>query len=242
VLEVNNLSKRYAKSGPPAIDQLSFKLNAGSFTALLGPNGAGKSTLFQLLTGLYAPDAGEITIGSANLRQSPTLALSQIGIVFQAQSMDLDLSINDNLRFHGQLHGMHRSTIKERIAELLAQFELSEKQNAPVRTLSGGNRRKVELARALLHRPKVLLMDEASVGLDTPSRIDLINYIKAQVTEHQLTVLWATHLVTEVNEADRVLVIHRGRLKADGSPTQLIEQSQTANLESAFLKLTRETT
>lgn len=236
-LAVNGLVKRY---GPrAALDGLDFALAAGTFVALLGPNGAGKSTLFQVLTGLFAADQGDVAAAGRSLRQQPAQALRHIGVVFQQMSLDLDLSVRRNLAFHAALHGLPGALARPRIEADCQARGLQADLDRPVRELSGGTRRKVELVRALLHRPQIVLMDEPTVGLDPQSRRDLLADIRADVRQRGSTVLWATHLVEEAADADRVLVLHKGRLLADGSPAQVARTLGGDTLEQAFLKATR---
>ena len=237
VLAVRALTKRYGTL--VALDALSFELPPGRFVGLLGPNGAGKTTLFQLLTGLFAADDGEVAVQGLSMRHEPWRALAGIGVVFQQASLDLDLSVERNLRFHAALHGLTRPVASERIAAYCASLGLVQDLARPVRELSGGNRRKVELARALLHRPALLLMDEASVGLDPASRRDLLAALRADVAQRGSTVLWSTHLVDEVVSADRVLVLHRGRLLTDGTPAQVSAALGEPTLEAGFIARTR---
>lgn len=241
---VKGLVKRYGAR--TALDGLSFSLDAGHRVALLGPNGAGKSTLFQVLTGLFAADEGDVEVAGFSLRRQPTKALAHIGVVFQQMSLDLDLSVRRNLAFHAALHGIPGAEANARIEALCEARGLKADLARPVRELSGGNRRKVELVRALLHRPAVILMDEPTVGLDPKSRRDLLGAIDADVRERASTVLWATHLVEEAETADRVLVLHQGRLVADGTPAQVTQALGAGSLEEGFIAVThkpqRETT
>jgi ABC-2 type transport system ATP-binding protein len=236
LVEVQSLIKRYGER--VALAGLSLSLRAGEWVALLGPNGAGKSTLFQVLTGLFAADEGDVRVAGRSLRESPAAALRHIGVVFQQMSLDLDLSVRANLRFHAALHGLRRSLADERIAVDCEARGLGADLQRSVRELSGGNRRKVELVRALLHRPEVLLMDEPTVGLDPKSRRELLAAIRADVRQRQSAVLWATHLVEEAEGADRVVVLHKGRLLADGTPAAVTASLGGSNLEDAFLKAT----
>jgi ABC-2 type transport system ATP-binding protein len=235
MLSVAGLSKRYGKT--LALNDLSFELPAGQFVALLGPNGAGKSTLFQVLTGLFAPDAGQVAVAGISLREAPR-ALAHIGVVFQQMSLDLDLSVQRNLLFQAALHGLRRTAAHERIGELSQALGIAGDLKRVVRELSGGNRRKVELVRALLHQPAVLLMDEPTVGLDPKSRRDLLAAIRREVDTRRTTVLWATHLVEETQEADRVLVLHRGQMLADGTPADVTRALGGATLEEGFIART----
>jgi len=237
MLTVRGLTQRY---GPRvALAGLDLALGRGSFTALLGPNGAGKSTLFQVLAGLFAADEGDVEIAGHSLARAPRLALAQLGIVFQAPSLDLDLSVARSLQFHCDLHGLPRALAAARIAAGAARFGLQAELGRRARELSGGTRRKVELLRALLHRPGLLLMDEPTVGLDPQSRRDLLAFLREEVRERGVSVLWATHLVDEAEGADRVLVLHRGRLLADGRPDEVREALGGATLEEAFMAATR---
>jgi ABC-2 type transport system ATP-binding protein len=237
MLSLRGLTKRYGTR--VALDALDLTLRRGEFTALLGPNGAGKSTLFQVLTGLFAADEGEVEVAGHSLRHDAPAALRHIGVVFQQIALDLDLSVERNLRFQADLHGLPRAAARARIAELSAALGIAGDLARPARELSGGNRRKVELVRALLHAPQVLLMDEASVGLDPQSRRDLTAAIRADMVARSTCVLWATHLVEEAEAADRVLVLHRGRLLADGAPDAVRRQLGGDSLEEAFIAATK---
>jgi len=234
MLTVHGVSKSYQTT--PALKAVTFELNAG-FNTLLGPNGAGKSTLFQILTGLFTPDQGDINILNIDIRNQLTQALAHIGVVFQQSALDLDLTVYANLRFHGRLHGLSDKVIQARITPELAKLDLESLLNKPCRTLSGGNRRKVELVRALMTHPSVLLMDEATVGLDPVSRDSLIKHVHQLCHERDLCVLWATHLIDEAETADQVLILHKGELLQQASPQQLINLTNTDHLLEAFLQL-----
>ncbi|MFM2345750.1 MAG: hypothetical protein RL654_503 [Pseudomonadota bacterium] len=236
MLKIQSLIKRYGER--TALAGLTLALPAGQFVALLGPNGAGKSTLFQVLTGLFVADEGEVMVAGRSLRHDAVGALADIGVVFQQMSLDLDLSVERNLRFHADLHGLPRRVVGARIAEGCRALGLDQDLARPVRELSGGNRRKVELVRALLHRPKVVLMDEPTVGLDPKSRRDLLAAMRADIAARGTTVLWATHLVEEAEAADRVVVLHKGRLLADGSPAAVTVALGGERLEEAFIRAT----
>lgn len=237
MLDVRGLVKRYGAR--TALGGVSFSLPRGQWVVLLGPNGAGKSTMFQLLTGLFVPDEGEAAVGGLSLRTQATQALARIGVVFQQMALDLDLSVARNLRFHAALHGLPGALAAARIATGAAALGIAQELQRPVRELSGGTRRKVELVRALLHQPALLLMDEPTVGLDPQSRRELIAAVRADTAARGSTVLWATHLVNEAEQADRVLVLHQGRLLADGAPAQVAELLGGGSLEEAFIRATR---
>jgi len=236
VLELYNVYSGYGRL--PVLFDVNFSIAPGELVAVLGPNGAGKSTLFQILTGLFVADEGDAQVAGHSLRSAPVAALRHIGVVFQQMSLDLDLSVRRNLRFHAALHGLPGGVANERIDADARARGLGDDLGRLVRELSGGNRRKVELVRALLHRPEVLLMDEPTVGLDPKSRRDLLGAIDADVRERASTVLWATHLVEEAEGAQRVLVLHKGKLLADGAPAAVTAALGGATLEEAFLKAT----
>jgi ABC-2 type transport system ATP-binding protein len=236
MLRTRGLTKRYGSQ--VALQGLSFSVEAGQFVALLGPNGAGKSTLFQVLTGLFAADEGEVQVAGHALSRAAPQALRHIGVVFQQVSLDLDLSVRRNLLFQADLHGLPRKLAAARIEAGSARLGIAATLDRKARELSGGNRRKVELARALLHAPSVLLMDEASVGLDPKSRQDLLRALRSDVQERRVCVLWATHWVEEAVGADRVLVLHKGALLADGTPAQVTQALGEATLEAGFIART----
>lgn len=236
-LQAQGLVKSY--NGKPALRGVDVKLAAGEFVALLGPNGAGKSTLMQLLTGLFVPDEGYIQVLGHDLRRDAPRALAGMGVVFQQMALDLDLSVRANLLFHTDLHGLPRALAQQRIQTGLLAVGLTEQAGQPVRALSGGNRRKVELVRAMLHRPQVLLMDEATVGLDPASRQQLLQAVHALRADTGVAVLWATHLVDEVEDADRVVVLHQGLVRFDGPVAGLLARTGADRLEAAFFCLAR---
>ena len=235
-LLLDNVVKTYGTIG--AVDGVTLQASAGEFIALLGPNGAGKSTLFQLLSGLFVPDSGRIAIMGQDMRRDPVPALAKLGIVFQQPTLDLELTVTGNLLFHAGLHGIPRAVARARIDNELTRLGLAERAHDKAAQLSGGNRRRVELARALLHQPRVLLMDEPTVRLDPASRGDLLKLILSLRAERAVAVLWATHLCDEVPNADRVIVLHHGKVLADTTPAGLVASAGAATIEQAFLNMT----
>ncbi|WP_460449339.1 ABC transporter ATP-binding protein [Alsobacter sp. SYSU BS001988] len=236
VVVLAGLAKSYGKV--KALADVSLSLRAGEFTALLGPNGAGKSTLFQILTGLFVPDGGTVSVLGADLSADPTAALARLGVVFQQSALDLDLTVEQNLSYHAGLHGMAPRAARQAIGEALALFGQAGARRERVRALSGGTRRKIELARALMTDPALLLLDEPTQGLDPASRRDLVDHVARLTRERGLGVLWATHIVSEVEDADRVVVLHRGRVLDDGTPADIVARHGGASLEAAFLAMT----
>ncbi|MCG4455257.1 ATP-binding cassette domain-containing protein [Pseudomonas sp. MMS21-TM103] len=233
-LEVSALG--FAYGARQALQGIGFSVAPGSFAALLGPNGAGKSTLIALLTRLYDLQQGDIQVMGCSLRQQPRQALRQLGVVFQQSTLDLDLSVEQNLRYHAALHGLAKPLARARIDEELARQQLGERRHEKVRDLNGGHRRRVEIARALLHRPRLLLLDEASAGLDPASRLALNQHVRQLCRDEGLAVLWTTHLLDEVQASDDLLILNRGRLVAQGLASQI--GADDASLAATFSRLT----
>ena len=238
VLSVHGLSHRYGTR--QALDGIDFHLNEGEVKIVLGPNGAGKTTLFALITGLFRAHQGTVRIFGKSIAENPTWALSRIGVVFQQPSLDLDLSVAENLRYHGALQGLSRAETDARAGAQLTRLGIANRKADRVRDLNGGHRRRVELARALLGEPRLLLLDEPTVGLDIQSRTDMVNDVHRLATADGVAVLWATHLIDEVHPEDRLLVMHNGRTAADGPCTDVIAETGAADLASAYGILTRD--
>ncbi len=231
-IEASNLSFRYGDK--PVLREVSFTLTSGRFHALLGPNGAGKSTLFGLLTRLLALQQGELLLAGQSLKKQPAEAMRRIGVVFQQNALDLDLTVRQNLQYHAALHGLSRKEARVRVDRELERFSLEDRANDAVRQLNGGHRRRVEIARALLHNPSLLLLDEPTVGLDVASRKALNEHVRTLCDEDGLTVLWATHLIEEVRADDRVLILHQGQLLADGNGQAICDAEGTRDLAETF--------
>ena len=235
LLRVEDVVKTYGTRR--ALDHVSLTVAAGEFVALLGANGAGKSTLMQLLTGLFTPDEGKIVVLEHDLRRNAVAALAGIGVVYQQQTLDLELSVRANLFFHADLHGISRRAARPRIAAALKHYGLSDRARDRTRTLSGGNRRRLELARALLHQPSVLLMDEATVGLDPASRRDILDEVVRLKRAENIGILWSTHLVDEIERADRFIVLQRGRITFSGTHAELMEKEADDDLSAIVIRL-----
>src|SRR4051794_5457715 len=213
-LEVEHVAHRFGSR--QALADVSLMVPQGRFVALLGPNGAGKTTLFSVVTRLHASRTGTVRIFGHDLERASSLALAELGVVFQSRTLDLDLSVRQNLAYHAALHGLAGLEVRARIAGLLTRAGLADRIDEKVRTLSGGQARRVEIARALVHRPRLLLLDEPTVGLDRASRADIVALIRTLVADEGLSVLWATHIFDEIEAGDHVYVLHRGNIVAKG--------------------------
>jgi len=236
-LSVTGVSHSYGARR--ALIDVSFTVAPASFTALLGLNGAGKSTLFSLITRLFGVQAGHVSIFGHDIGRDPGEALRLMGVVFQPRTLDLDLSVMQNLLYHAALHGIGRREARQRADEMLARIELSDRSGSKVRDLSGGQMRRVEIARALLHRPRLLLLDEATVGLDVKARADILTHVRQLVTEHGIGVLWATHLFDEIAASDDLVVLHQGKMLARGRVPDVIAKAGGQDVNSAFMRLTQ---
>jgi ABC-2 type transport system ATP-binding protein len=221
-----------------ALIDVDFTVAPASFTALLGLNGAGKSTLFSLVTRLFGIQKGRISIFGYDIGLAPGEALRLLGVVFQPRTLDLDLSVTQNLLYHAALHGIARREARLRSGEVLTRLGLADRAASRVRDLSGGQMRRLEIARALLHRPRLLLLDEATVGLDVKARADILSHVRQLVTEQGIGVLWATHLFDEITSSDDLVVLHQGRVLAGGKVARVIAEAGGDDVNSAFMRLT----
>jgi len=212
-LEIAGVSHTYRRK---ALDGVSFTVASGEFVVLLGLNGAGKTTLFSLIAGLLGLQGGALRVLGHPLPRERTQALAGCGFVFQQPALDLDLTVRETLRYHAALHGLSRRDAERRIDEELARSGLSDRAGDLVRSLSGGQRRRIEIARALLHGVRLMLLDEPTVGLDVPSRSAIADRARALCREAGTAVLWATHLLDEVMAEDRTIILHQGRVVDDG--------------------------
>lgn len=235
-LFVNGVSHSFGDK--KALSDVSLSVARGSFTVLLGLNGAGKSTLFALITRLYDNVSGEIRILGHDVRRQPTLALQHLGVVFQSRTLDADLTLNQNLRYHAALHGIGPREAKRRATEALETVSLADRAGERVRALSGGQARRVEIARSLLHRPHLLLLDEPTVGLDIGSRESVVGIVRTLVAKKGLGVLWATHLIDEIAATDNIVLLHHGRVLYAGTVPGMLAEAGAADIRSAFRKMT----
>ena len=228
----------YAYGARHALDHVSFTVPTSGFAALLGLNGAGKTTLLSLITRLFDTRHGRIRVQGFDVARHPSAALAELGVVFQARTLDLDLSVRDNLLYHAALHGMGWAAARRRVAAALRDVGLSERARDKARHLSGGQMRRIEIARALVHEPSVLVLDEPTVGLDVASKAAILEQVRGLARERHVAVLWATHLLDEIDPGDQVIVLHAGRVLAQGELSEVIAASGTVDLRSAFRVLT----
>lgn len=234
-LAVADLSFRYGRK--EALQGVSFRVAPGEFCALLGPNGAGKSTLFALLTRLFVARQGRIDVMGQVLQTRPCAALAQMGVVFQQMTLDLDLSVARNLAYFGALQGLSRREAAHRAGEVLERLGMAERAGEKARALNGGHRRRLEIARALMHSPRLLLLDEPTVGLDARARASITAHVHALAREDGIAVLWATHLVDEISPDDTVLILHKGEILQRGLAGQI---APGGGLAQHFLTLTED--
>ena len=238
-LEIADVSHRFGAR--EALSHVSLRVERGAFTALLGPNGAGKTTLFAIITRLYNNREGRVRIFGRDLQREPSAALAEMGVVFQKPTLDSDLSVRQNLAYHAALHGMTGRATRDRIEMLLNRVGLVDRAKDKVRTLSGGQSRRIEIARSLVHGPRLLLLDEATVGLDLASRADIVRIVRESVRDDGLSVLWATHIFDEVEASDAVYVLHSGKIVTQGRSSDISAQANGATLADAFRALTADT-
>lgn len=236
-LAVAGLSFGYERDGF-RLQNVTFSIAPGSFTVLLGPNGSGKTTLLWLLTRLLQSRDGVIRICGFDLRRTPGKALGRMGVVFQQPTLDLDLSVQQNLRYFAALQGLAGRRAEERITDEIERLGLADRRRDKVRVLSGGLRRRLELARAMLHQPALLVLDEPTVGLDVPTRAHIVEHVHSLARERGIAVLWTTHLIDEIDPRDQVIVLHQGRIVASGIAAALGARAGGAGIAEAFARLT----
>jgi len=219
VIQVQNLTHRYGDR--TALSNVSFEVRTGEIFGLLGPNGGGKSTLFRILSTMMVPTAGRALIAGHDVVRDSAAVRRQVGVVFQTQSLDKALTVEENLRAQGHLHGLRGVVLNERMERAMERLGLADRRRDLVETLSGGLRRRVEIAKALLHKPQVLLMDEASTGLDPAARRDLSRHIESLRSGDNVTILLTTHILEEAGRCDRLVLLHQGNMVAEGTPAEL---------------------
>lgn len=232
-LTVQNLTFSYGQK--KALDNVNFQIHSGECTILLGANGAGKSTLFSLITHLYDTHSGKIELCGFDIQNQSRQALARLGVVFQQTTLDMDLTVLQNLRYHTALHGMSSKLANQRIQEELERLQMYERRGEKVRQLNGGHKRRVEIARALLHKPAILLLDEPTVGLDIPSRQGIVEYVHQLVSDEKIAVLWASHLVDEIYADDKLIVLSQGKIKAKGSVKEVLTETKSDNLSAVVV-------
>lgn len=231
-ISVESVSYNYGQR--KALDDVSFKVWPGRFTALLGANGAGKSTLLSLITRLFDTGVGQIVIDGKSFKQYGAAALAPLGVVFQQTTLDMDLTVRQNLKYFARLRGMTASKSKQRIEETLTSLDMFERVDEKVRDLNGGHRRRVEIARAMLHEPKLLLLDEPTVGLDIQTRRIIVEHIHKLASNSGVAVLWTTHLMDEIRQDDELIVLDKGRIIEEGPVNEVLARAGSPSIEDAF--------
>jgi ABC-2 type transport system ATP-binding protein len=240
IIEVKNLVKKFKDF--TAVDKISFEVKVGEIFAFLGPNGAGKSTTIRMLTTLLKPESGEIMINGHNPVKEKHAARESFGIVFQDPSLDSDLTALENMQLHAVLYKMPREIRAKKIEELLKFVDLWDRKGDFVKNFSGGMKRRLEIARGLLHKPKILFLDEPTLGLDPQTRNHMWNYIKEINEKEGMTIFFTTHYMEEAEKiAERIAIIDHGKIVASGTLEELKAQTKTGTLEEAFLFLTGNT-
>lgn len=219
MIQVENLTHRYGDR--TALNKISFEVRKGEIFGLLGPNGGGKSTVFRILSTMMVPTSGRAVIAGRDVAREPAAIRREVGVVFQTQSLDKALTVEENLRAQGHLHGLSGATLRDRMQAAMERLGLQDRRKDLVETLSGGLRRRVEIAKALLHRPKVLLMDEATTGLDPAARRDVSKHVEQLRDRDGVTILLTTHILDEADRCDRLVLLHQGNIVANGSPGEL---------------------
>lgn len=237
IIEVENLSKKFGDF--TAVDRVSFSVPQGQIFGFLGPNGAGKTTCIKMLTTLLNPTGGRVLLDGHDPAKDRTGVRRSFGIVFQDSSLDDELTAQENMDFHGVLYQVPPALRKQRTEELLKMVELWDRRRDLVKQFSGGMKRRLEIARGLLHHPKILFLDEPTVGLDPQTRNHIWTYIRDLNQKEKITVFFTTHYMEEADRvADRVTIVDRGKIVAEGTPASLKKKTKTRTLEDAFIQLT----
>lgn len=240
VIEARNVIKTFGEI--KAVDDISFDVKAGEIFAFLGPNGAGKSTTISMLTTMLRPTAGKLYLNSHDVTKEQAKARKSFGIVFQDPALEEELTAYENMKIHAVLYGVPKQQQERRIQDLLELVDLWGRKDSFVKTYSGGMRRRLEIARGLMHHPKILFLDEPTLGLDTQTRNLLWDYVKKLSDSEGMTIFFTTHYLEEAEGvADRIAIIDHGKIIATGTSKQLAKQTKTKNLEQAYLELTGRT-
>lgn len=237
MIELKNVTKKFKDL--IAVSDVSLKVEKGDVFAFLGPNGAGKSTTIKMLTTILQPTSGEIFLDGHNVKENPHATRKSFGIVFQDPSLDNELTAYENMQFHAILYGVPKSVYEGRITKLLEMVDMNDRRNSFVKTFSGGMKRRLEIARGLLHTPKVLFLDEPTIGLDPQTRNHIWTYIKKLNKEEGVTVFFTTHHMEEVERyGNTIAIIDHGKIIAQGTPDEIRKKSNAQNIEDAFINLT----
>ncbi len=236
VIAVQNLKKHFGDF--EAVKGISFEVKRGTLFAFLGPNGAGKTTTISMLTTQLGPTGGTATIAGFDLATDPDEIRKRIGIIFQDPSLDLELTARENLWFHGVLYGVPAPELKERIPSLIAMVGLTEFLDRPVKTFSGGMKRRLEIARGLIHTPDILFLDEPTLGLDAQTRQSIWDHINELREKFNMTIFLTTHYLEETERSDQVAIIDHGTIVDIGSPAELKQKYSLPSVEAVFLSLT----
>tara|TARA_Y100000782_G_C10186182_1_gene266718 strand:+ start:1834 stop:2586 length:753 start_codon:yes stop_codon:yes gene_type:complete len=239
IITVKELYKSYRKKDKNALNGISLEIESGEVFGLLGPNGAGKTTFFSILCGLLLPTSGEVIVNQLSLSQSMQQVKKIIGVVPQEIALYPTLSGKENLLFIGRMYGLSGKTLHNRVDELLTTFGFDENRNAAVKSYSGGMKRKINLIGGILHRPKILLLDEPTVGIDVHSRIAIMQFLKTFNREHETTIIYTSHHLEQAEQfCDQVAIINDGIVLTQDTPQALKQTHQCKNLEEVFISLT----
>ena len=237
IIEIKNITKKYGNF--TAVDNINFNVKKGEISAFLGPNGAGKTTTIKMLTTLLNPTTGEVFLNGHNVTENPHETRRSFGIVFQDPSLDNELTAYENMQFHAILYGLTKNVYKQRIVDLLNLVELYDRKDSYVKNFSGGMKRRLEIARGLLHHPKVLFLDEPTIGLDPQTRNHIWAYINNLNKKENVTIFFTTHHMEEVERiAQKVAIVDHGKILITGTVEEIIQKAEAKNLEDAFISLT----
>lgn len=246
IIEVKHLTKTYHKAKENAVDDVSFYVEEGSFFSLLGPNGAGKTTIISILTTILSKTSGSATIAGFDVENQASEVRRKIGVIFQNPSLDLNLTAEENVRFHTNLYGLYPyrpsfslmpTSYQSKVLELAKVLDLEKNLHQPVKNLSGGMKRKLEIVRSLMHQPKVLFLDEPTTGLDPLSRRNLWQYLKEIRAKEGITLFLTTHYLEEAESSDYLCVINHGKIVHKGSPQEIKQSLKSKSLDEAYIKI-----